>query len=282
MSLAGSLESYSEHPIAKAIVDAMKEKGLTPQEVDQFVAAPGMGIRGVIAGKTYRLGKLKPPIAEHLLPALSRGETIIQLTQEQKTLAYFTLADTLKPTSKQAVATLQKLGKKVVMLTGDLRLVAEAIGKEVGVNEVIAEVMPDQKDGHIQRLQQTGHRVAMVGDGINDAPALVRADVGFAIGAGTDIAIESADIILLQSDLMQVVTAIALAKQVVKTMKTNLFWAFIYNLIAIPLAAGILYSVNGWLLNPMIAAGAMALSSVSVVLNALRLRGYHPDHLGGK
>jgi Cu+-exporting ATPase len=183
----------------------------------------------------------------------------------------------VKPSSIEAIQGLKKLGKKLVMLTGDLKPVAQSIASEVGIDEVIAEVLPQDKDAVIANLQQQGRKVVMVGDGINDAPSLMRADVGMAIGAGTDIAIEAADIVLLQSDLRQVVYAFSLSKSVVINMKTNLFWAFIYNVIAIPLAAGVLFPFFGWLLSPMIAALAMAFSSVSVVLNALRLRSFKPN-----
>jgi Cu+-exporting ATPase len=200
---------------------------------------------------------------------------MIQMSNKTELLGYFVLSDLIKSTSIEAIKALHQRGLNVVMLTGDARSVAESLATVVGVDHVIADVLPDQKDAHIQSLQQQGKRVVMVGDGINDAPSLMRADVGLAIGSGTDIAIESADMVLLQSDLFQIVDAIALSKKVVTNMKVNLFWAFIYNLIAIPLAAGVLYAFTGWLLSPMIAAGAMALSSVSVVLNALRLRSFH-------
>ena len=269
--LAGSIEFGSEHPLAKAIVDWMG--GLTRLEVEQFVYIPGMGVRGKINGKTYRLGKVTK-VDEAIQAALLRGQTVIEMRDEVDVMAHFLIADAVKPTSADAIKTLKAMGKKIVMLTGDLKPVADTIAKEIGIDSVVAEVLPDQKDLAIQDLQKQGERVLMIGDGINDAPALTRADVGMAIGAGTDIAIDAADIVLLQSDLHQVAHALRLSKQVVINMKTNLFWAFIYNLIAIPLAAGLLYGWTNWLLNPIIAASAMALSSVSVVLNALRLRSF--------
>jgi Cu+-exporting ATPase len=269
--LAGSIEFGSEHPLAKAIVDWMG--GLTRLEVEQFVYIPGMGVRGKINGKTYRLGKVTKVDAA-IQAALLRGQTVIEMRDEVDVMAHFLIADAVKPTSADAIKTLKAMGKKIVMLTGDLKPVADTIAKEIGIDSVVAEVLPDQKDLAIQDLQKQGERVLMIGDGINDAPALTRADVGMAIGAGTDIAIDAADIVLLQSDLHQVAHALRLSKQVVINMKTNLFWAFIYNLIAIPLAAGLLYGWTNWLLNPIIAAAAMALSSVSVVLNALRLRSF--------
>jgi Cu+-exporting ATPase len=235
-----------------------------------------MGVRGSIKDETYRLTKITT-MNEQLSKILSTGKTIIELNGPPGLMAHFVIADAVKPSSIEAIQALKKLGKKLVMLTGDLKPVAESIASEVGISEVIAEVLPQDKDGVIANLQQQGRKVVMVGDGINDAPALMRADVGMAIGAGTDIAIEAADIVLLQSDLRQVVYAFNLSKSVVNNMKTNLFWAFFYNLIAIPLAAGILFPFFGWLLSPMIAALAMAFSSVSVVLNALRLRSFRAN-----
>ncbi|MEY3431322.1 MAG: hypothetical protein RIS53_220 [Bacillota bacterium] len=271
--IAASIEYNSEHPLAKAIVDQYEGPLLV---VSDFVYVPGMGVRGRIKDQTYRLTKITK-MNEQLSKILSTGKTIIELNGPQGLMAHFVIADAVKPSSLEAIQALKKLGKKLVMLTGDLKPVALSIASEVGISEVIAEVLPQDKDGVIANLQQHGRKVVMVGDGINDAPALMRADVGMAIGAGTDIAIEAADIVLLQSDLRQVVYAFNLSKSVVKNMKTNLFWAFFYNLIAIPLAAGILFPFFGWLLSPMIAALAMAFSSVSVVLNALRLRSFQAN-----
>jgi len=268
--IAASIEYNSEHPLAKAIVDQYEGPLLV---VSNFVYVPGMGVRGSIQDQTYQLTKITT-MNEKLTKILSTGKTIIEMNGPQGLMAHFVIADAVKPSSIEAIQALKKLGKKLVMLTGDLKPVAESIAKEVGITEVIAEVLPQDKDEVIANLQQQGRKVVMVGDGINDAPSLMRADVGMAIGAGTDIAIEAADIVLLQSDLRQVVYAFDLSKSVVKNMKTNLFWAFFYNLIAIPLAAGILFPFFGWLLSPMIAALAMAFSSVSVVLNALRLRSF--------
>ena len=272
--IAASIEEYSEHPLAKAIVSFYGSSPLLG--ITDFVYIPGMGVRAKVDGVTYRISKLLT-IPAHLTTVLDEGKTIIEMHEENNLMAYFVIADTVKPTSIEAIRMLKGMGKKLVMLTGDLKAVAERIAKDVGLTEVIAEVLPQDKDAAIQQLQKQGRKVAMIGDGINDAPALMRADVGVAVGAGTDIAIDAADVVLLQSDLRQVVTAIHLSKQVVINMKTNLFWAFIYNLIAIPLAAGLLYPFYGWLLNPMIAALAMAFSSVSVVLNALRLRRFQSN-----
>ena len=268
--IAASIEYNSEHPLAKAIVDQYEGPLLV---VSDFVYVPGMGVRGKIKDQTYRLTKITT-MNEELSKILSTGKTIIEMNGPHGLMAHFVIADAVKPSSIEAIQALKKLGKKLVMLTGDLKPVALSIASEVGISEVIAEVLPQDKDEVIANLQQKGRKVVMVGDGINDAPSLMRADVGMAIGAGTDIAIEAADIVLLQSDLRQVVYAFDLSKSVVKNMKTNLFWAFFYNLIAIPLAAGILFPFFGWLLSPMIAALAMAFSSVSVVLNALRLRSF--------
>ena len=268
LQLAASIETNSEHPLAKAIVDHHQGSLLT---VSDFVYVPGMGVRGKVKDQTYRLTKISS-ITPELSKILSTGKTIIEMNGPKGLMAHFVIADAVKSSSIEAILGLKKLGKKLVMLTGDLKPVAQSIASEVGIDEVIAEVLPQDKDAVIANLQQQGRKVVMVGDGINDAPSLMRADVGMAIGAGTDIAIEAADIVLLQSDLRQVVYAFALSKSVVINMKTNLFWAFIYNLIAIPLAAGVLFPFFGWLLSPIIAALAMAFSSVSVVLNALRLR----------
>jgi len=268
--IAASIEYHSEHPLGKAIVDAYEDQLLV---VTDFVYVPGMGVRGKIKNETYRLTKVTH-LTEDLNKILATGKTMIELNGPQGLMAHFVIADAVKPSSIEAIQALNKLGKKLVMLTGDLKPVADSIAHEVGIQEVIAEVLPQDKDAVIAKLQLEGRKVVMVGDGINDAPSLMRADVGMAIGAGTDIAIEAADIVLLQSDLRQVVYAFDLSKSVVKNMKTNLFWAFFYNLIAIPLAAGVLFPFYGWLLSPMIAALAMAFSSVSVVLNALRLRSF--------
>jgi len=204
------------------------------------------------------------------------GKTPLYFAREKKLLGVIAVADTVKPTSAAAIAELTRMGMEVIMLTGDNRVTAEAIRSKVGLSKVIAEVLPEDKERVIRNLQDENKKVVMVGDGINDAPALARADVGIAIGAGTDIAIESADTVLMKSDLLDVVTAIQLSKAVMRNIRQNLFWAFIYNIIGIPVAAGVFYGAFGWLLNPMIGAAAMSFSSVSVVTNALRLRFWGP------
>lgn len=262
-----------------------------------FQALPGRGFTAILAGQRYIAGNLlllkeqgidltidtATLCEEHAAWAglkleqihaklAEEGKTPLYFASEGKLLGIIAVADSVKPTSKDAIAQMQALGLRVVLLTGDNEATAQAIGEQVGVNEIIAQVLPADKECHVRELQQAGRIVAMVGDGINDAPALARADVGIAIGAGTDIAIEAADMVLVKSDLLDVPRAIRLSKSVMKNIKENLFWAFIYNTIGIPLAAGVLYPALGWLLNPMVAAAAMSCSSVSVVTNALRLR----------
>ena len=275
IQVAGSIESKSEHPLGKAIVDKMTSLNLGYLDVNNFVYAPGHGVRGTVNDKTYRLGKISKE--EQQLPNLKsfqeKGFTIIKMVENDEVLCYFMLVDQIKESSKSAIKQLHVRQLKTYMLTGDSEIVARYIASEVGLEHVQSEVLPEDKDQFIQSLQQQGYKVLMVGDGINDAPSLVRADVGMAIGEGTDIAIEAADVVLMRQDLQTVITALDLSKKVVINMKTNLFWAFIYNIIAIPIAAGLLYGY-GILLNPIIAALAMALSSVSVVLNALRLRNF--------
>lgn len=280
LQLAASIEQPSEHPLAEAIVQEAKQQNLSFSEVASFEAIVGQGIRAVIDGKTYYAGNLKM-MNEHQVTLTGfekdsdlfadQGKTPLYFAQEQTILGLIAVADVIKPSSKKAIDELKHMGIEVVMLTGDNKRTAEAIRKQLDLDQAIAEVLPSDKEKEIRRLQETGHKVAMVGDGINDAPALVRADVGIAIGAGTDVAIESADIVLMKSDLLDAVTAIRLSKATIVNIKQNLFWAFIYNIIGIPLAAGVFYSL-GWKLNPMFAAAAMSLSSVSVVSNALRLR----------
>lgn len=285
LKIAASLEKQSEHPLSIAIVEHAASQALALSSVDEFQAVLGQGIRGKIAGTQYFAGNAKYMqenniIMESFLTKgdafATNGKTPLYFAKEKEVIGIIAVADTVKPTSKAAIAQLIAHGIEVIMLTGDHQRTAEAIQKEVNVSKVIAEVLPQDKESVVRSLQEQGKKVAMVGDGINDAPALARADVGIAIGAGTDIAIESADIVLMKSDLLDVVTAIQLSEAVIKNIKMNLFWAFFYNIIGIPLAAGVFYTFLGWKLNPMFGAAAMSLSSVSVVSNALRLKLFQP------
>jgi len=251
LQLAASLERYSEHPIAKAVVAAYEGEYLP---VEDFKAQPGQGVEGVVDGKKVVIG---------------RG---VQVYVNDEYAGQILVRDTLKPSSAAAVAHLQEMGIEATMLTGDNADTAREIAERVGISSVLAEVLPGDKAAEIKRLQESGKVVAMVGDGINDAPALVQANIGIAIGAGTDVAIESADIVLMHSTLEDVPTAIKLSRKTMRTIKQNLFWAFGYNVVGIPIAAGLLYAFGGPLLSPMLAAAAMSLSSLSVLTNALRLK----------
>ena len=279
--LAASLEQGSEHPLAAAIVDAAKQRQLKLQAVTQFEAISGQGVKAELEGKRLLFGNaaMMQNSGVDVSGLQARAEamaaiakTPMYLAQEDRLLALIVVADPVKHDSKAAVARLHKLGLRVVMLTGDNRTTAGAVAQQVGVDEVIAEVYPQDKDRVVAALQEKGGIVAMVGDGINDAPALARADVGLAIGSGTDVAIESADITLMRGSLHGVADAIAISRATVRNIKQNLFGAFVYNTLGIPVAAGVLYPFIGMLLNPMIAGAAMAMSSVTVVSNANRLR----------
>ncbi len=280
LRIAASLEAYSEHPISKAVLDKAEEKKLELYPVSNFVSMPGKGISGEINGKCYKIGNLTyiskeidvSDVESYLTSLAQQGKTPLFVADDKNILGVIGVADVLKPTSRQAVDELKAMGIYTVMLTGDNKLTAEAIQKELGTDQVIAEVLPQDKDKVIQELRESGMRVPMVGDGINDAPALARADLGFAMSSGTDVAIESADVVLMKSNPHDVVTAIRLSKATIKNIKQNLFWAFFYNVIGIPLAAGVFYSILGWKLSPTFAAIAMSLSSITVVLNALRLK----------
>lgn len=280
LKIAASLETYSEHPISKAVLNKAEEKKLELYPVSNFVSMPGKGISGEINGKFYKIGNLAyiskeidvSDVESYLTSLAQQGKTPLFVANDKKVLGVIGVADVLKPTSRQAVNELKAMGIHTVMLTGDNKLTAQAIQKELGADQVIAEVLPQDKDKVIQELRESGMRVAMVGDGINDAPALARADLGFAMSSGTDVAIESADVVLVKSNPHDVVTAIRLSKASIRNIKQNLFWAFFYNVIGIPLAAGVFYSILGWKLSPTFAAIAMSLSSITVVLNALRLK----------
>ena len=281
LSIAAAVEKLSEHPLAEPIINEANARNLELPPASDYRLLPGQGLEAKVNGMLTFAGNAKlmeavgvdtlhfADVAKELA---NNGKTPLYFAQEGKLLGIIAVADTVKSTSKEAIAKLRKLNIKTIMLTGDNKLTAEAIHRQVGLDEVIAELLPEDKERTIRKLQEQGHKVAMVGDGINDAPALARADVGIAIGAGTDIAIDSADIVLMKSDLLDVPKAIGLSKAVMKNIKQNLFWAFFYNAIGIPVAAGVLYPHFGILLSPMIAAAAMSCSSVSVVTNALRLR----------
>ncbi|MHC1719705.1 MAG: heavy metal translocating P-type ATPase [Clostridiaceae bacterium] len=285
LQLAASAEKSSEHPLGEAIVKAAEKKGLEFKKVEKFRAVPGQGIEVYIEGMSIFLGNRK--LMDEMNIGLGNLEEVShRLAAEGKTPMFtavngrlsgiIAVADVVKESSAKAIAKLREMGIEVVMLTGDNKMTAEAIAKQVGIDRVLSEVLPENKAEEVKRLQQEGKKVAMVGDGINDAPALAQADVGIAIGTGTDVAMESADIVLMKSDLMDVPTAIQLSKKTIRNIKQNLFWAFGYNVVGIPVAMGILHIFGGPLLNPMIAGAAMSFSSVSVVTNALRLKGFKP------
>lgn len=285
LALAASAETGSEHPLGEAIVEGAKERQLTLKEVTDFEAIPGHGIQVTVDGQKLLLGnqKLMRENTIDLLSAVtdsdrlaSEGKTPMFIASEQQLIGIVAVADTIKENSLAAIDKLHRMGIQVAMITGDNKRTAEAIAKQVGIDRVFSEVLPEDKANEVKKLQEEGLYVAMVGDGINDAPALAQADVGIAIGSGTDVAIESADIVLMRSDLMDVPTAIELSRATIKNIKENLFWAFAYNVLGIPVAMGILHIFGGPLLNPMIAGAAMSFSSVSVLLNALRLRRFKP------
>lgn len=287
IQLAATVEQASEHPLSQAVVAYAQGQSVTLGQVIDFEAIPGKGVIGMVNDLKVVIGNAKL-LLDHGIPLDSHNQRIHSIASQGKTpilAAYkgqlqgiFALADTIKEDAINAVAQLQNMGIEVVMLTGDHEITAQAIGQEIGVNKIYAEVLPDEKAQIVSSLQNEETKVMMVGDGINDAVALVTADVGLAIGNGTDVAIESADVVLMKNKLMDVVTAIQLSRATIRNIKQNLFWAFFYNVIGIPIAAGVLYNSMGILLNPMIAAAAMSFSSVSVVSNALRLRTFKPKY----
>ncbi len=281
LRLTASAEKGSEHPLGQAIVRGAQDKGLTLSAAEEFVSLTGRGIQARIDGQMILAGNRK--LMDESGVSLAKMEAVAdRLAGEGKTPMYVAVdgtlfgivavADVVKQSSRGAIERLHSMGIEVAMITGDNQKTAAAIAKQVGITRVLAEVLPQDKSSEVKKLQAQGRRVAMVGDGINDAPALAQADIGIAIGSGTDVAMESADIVLMRSDLMDVPTAIQLSKKTIRNIKQNLFWAFGYNVIGIPIAAGLLYLFGGPLLNPMFAAAAMSLISVSVLTNALRLK----------
>jgi Cu+-exporting ATPase len=286
LQLAASVEKGSEHPLGRAIVASSKNRGISTVELEDFRARGGFGVEARVRGKRILVGKPDwveemgirvDPAREIIRDLQEQGKTVVVVASEGDVVGVIALADTLKPESRQAVEALKRLGLHIVMLTGDNARAAHVIASQAGIDEVEAEVLPDQKSEKVRAIQDRGEKVAMVGDGINDAPALARADVGIAIGTGTDVAMESADVVLASGDLTGVSRAIHLSKATMRTVKQNLFWAFFYNLVLIPVAAGVLYPLP-WLpqflrnLHPILAALAMAFSSITVVSNSLRLQ----------
>jgi Cu+-exporting ATPase len=284
LRLIASAEASSEHPLASAIVAGAKDRGIELVRAEKFNAVEGRGVEATVDGRAILLGNQRlmdefrvrdsSRASDALSSLATEGKTPMLAAVDGKLAGIVAVADTVKDESKAAIAEFHRMGLTVVMMTGDNKRTADAVANEVGIDRVIAEVLPEGKSSEIKRLQAEGRSVGMVGDGINDAPALAQANVGIAIGTGTDVAIEASDITLIRGDLRGVATAIGLSKATIRTVKQNLFWAFVYNVIGIPIAAGVLYPVFGWLLSPIIASAAMSLSSVSVVTNSLRLRGF--------
>ena len=285
LRLAAAAEQGSEHPLGEAIVESAKTRKLELPKLSDFTAVSGFGISANIEGQTLYLGNSKWMVQqgikvgdfEQKAQALAaQGKTPMYVGQHQQLLGLIAVADTIKETSREAIALLHEMGIETIMLTGDNQLTAQAIAKQVGIDRVLSDVLPEDKAREVKKLQEAGRHVAMVGDGINDAPALAQAHIGMAIGNGTDVAIESADIVLMRNRLTDVATAIQLSRATIRNIQQNLFWAFAYNVIGIPVAMGLLHVFGGPLLDPMLAGAAMSLSSVSVLLNALRLKGFKP------
>jgi len=281
LKLAGSIERNSEHPLADAVLQYVKERNIQLADVSEFKAVPGHGVSGVVEGRKILLGNRKlmnssnidvNALEENLAALEDEGKTVVILSADGMPAGLIAIADTLKEQSRVAVEKLEKLGTTVYMITGDNKRTANAIGKQLGIQNIFSEVLPEDKVNYVKDLQARGLKVAMVGDGINDAPALAQADVGIVMSSGTDVAMESGSIVLMKNNPLDVVKAVKLSKATMSKIKQNMFWALIYNVIGIPIAAGIFYPFTGWLLSPIIAGGAMALSSVSVVSNSLLLK----------
>jgi Cu+-exporting ATPase len=286
LRLVAAAEAKSEHPIAEAIVRGAREKGLDIPAADSFKAEPGFGIEADVEGHKVqagadrymeRLGIDLSSVREQAAALGEQAKTPLYAAVDGNLAAIIAVADALKEGSVEAIKALQTLGLETAMLTGDNRRTADAIAGDIGIDRVMAEVLPDQKADEIKRLQAEGKKVAFVGDGINDAPALAQADVGIAIGTGTDIAMEAGDVVLMSGDLRGIVNATALSRRTLKTIRLNFFWAYAYNVALVPIAAGVLYPWMGVLLSPMLAAAAMSFSSIFVVTNSLRLRGFRPQ-----
>jgi Cu+-exporting ATPase len=289
LRLVASAERSSEHPLGEAIVRGAQARGLQLSESASFQSMTGRGLEAVVDGRPVLVGNTRlmqergidtSALDAELERLAGEGRTPVLVAVDSRPAGIVAVADTVKETSAQAVRELQRLGLEVVMITGDNRRTAEAVARQVGIRRVLAEVLPEYKAEEVRKLQAEGRVVGMVGDGINDAPALAQADVGIAIGTGTDVAIEASDITLIRGDLMGVVTAIRLSQATIRTIRQNLFFAFIYNVLGIPVAAGVFYPLFGWMLSPIFASAAMALSSISVVTNSLRLRGFHAPASG--
>lgn len=283
LQIAGSVEKNSEHPLAQSIVDEARKREIPLKEVHNFEAHPGQGVSAELDNKKILLGRrilintkkeIPDNIEKQMVSLEQQGKTAMLLSVDDEIIGILAVADTLKKYSTEAIRILHNMHKKTAIITGDNKHVGQAIAKQAGIDKVVAEVLPQEKSAEIKKLQSQGNVVAMVGDGINDAPALAQADLGIALGSGTDVAMETGEIVLIKDDLRDVVTAIDLSKYTLSKIKQNLFWAFFYNTVGIPLAAGILFPFTGWLLNPVIAAIAMAFSSTSVVLNALSMKRY--------
>jgi P-type Cu+ transporter len=281
VALAAGLERGSEHPLASAVLAGAAERGVPPAEVAEFHSLTGRGVAGVAAGRRVALGNQRlltelgveaGPLRARAETLRAEGQTVVFLVADGRVAGLLGVADPIKASTPEAVGALQAEGLKVVMLTGDSRVTAQAVARALGLDEVIAEVLPEQKADVIRRLQGEGHIVAMAGDGVNDAPALAQAQVGIAMGTGTDVAMESAGVTLVKGDLRGIVRARRLSRATMRNIRQNLVWAFIYNVLGVPVAAGVLYPVLGLLLSPIVASAAMTLSSVSVIVNALRLR----------